>query len=357
MAKTQVKSLEEYLKEWWQQHKGAYDEQVSLANAQGESQISQARDEYKQEYRTAHKDYAKSDIKTAVQGYTDNQKINEKTARLGLDDSGYAQSAKRASVGKIQNERQQLVNAKQQRVDTAETQLKVRENEINAKTQESLQELKEKYDKQASDYATASHKADTAAAAKEYEAEQKALAAAQKAAQTKTATTKTTTKKTQTKTQETEQQDSDVSYTFTGAHDRNGYMIFRDNSGKDHSFGVGVNPYTGDRNFYGDYQDGEWVINVGWYDLYENTKDDAKAGVIKYGVFQNGYQPRGVVLDGKDYGYLKAHTTLYENQSPSGKKQTVWLSTKGGKKYWMWQGSKNRYVEVEKLSDGSWKIK
>ena len=96
----------------------------------------------------------------------------------------------------------------------------------------------------------------------------------------------------------------------TGTYDENGNLIFRNSEGKTQAFGPGINPYTGTKH------------------------PDAKNGT-----FSNGYQPNnigGTPLEKTEYS-----TGIY------GKEQTIW--TANGK-YWLWNGSKNKYEEVD-LSD------
>lgn len=94
---------------------------------------------------------------------------------------------------------------------------------------------------------------------------------------------------------------------YTGTHDDKGNPIFRNSDGKTQAFGQGVNPYTGTKN-----------------------------PDVRYGRFDNGYQPDNI------------NGTRLENTgmttSITGKEQTIWKA-KG--KYWLWNDTKNKYEEVE----------
>lgn len=100
------------------------------------------------------------------------------------------------------------------------------------------------------------------------------------------------------------------------------YIRYVDNnSGKSVDLKVGVNPYTG---------------------------DDNSALKEKYGVFDNGYQPKGVegygAFDKTKNGYVKAAGTA----EFKGRNQNVFSITKNGvTTYWIWDGANNEYFQVK----------
>lgn len=126
---------------------------------------------------------------------------------------------------------------------------------------------------------------------------------------------------------------ANLSRDFTGSlksngvsvrYNSNGTTTYTDsNSGYSTTLDSSINPYTGQNNATG-------------------TSDTAKA-YKKYGCFSNGYQPKGIYLDGKKYG--KVYDSGYTDVI-NGITQTVW-KTKDGT-LWMWDGSKNKYVEYQK---------
>lgn len=71
----------------------------------------------------------------------------------------------------------------------------------------------------------------------------------------------------------------------------------------------------------------------------------------KYGYFSNGYQPKGVKIDGKEYELKESGLKVYNvfNEGTSSKnatsfgKQNIW--TAGGR-YYVWDGSIKDYVDV-----------
>lgn len=102
----------------------------------------------------------------------------------------------------------------------------------------------------------------------------------------------------------------------------NDYVRYVDkNSGKSLELPVGFNPYTGDNNLDG-----------------TSKKDTALAGV-EYGTFENGYQPKGVFYNGKNYGWV-SHSGLWDEIY--GNEQRV-HQTKDGS-LWIWDGRNNMYI-------------
>ena len=96
---------------------------------------------------------------------------------------------------------------------------------------------------------------------------------------------------------------------FSRVDDNGNYVFYID--GKERTYAPGVNPYTGTKN-----------------------------GDTKYGTFNNGYQPNNV--GGKKLS--KSGITDVVN----GVTQNVWKTPDG--KLWIWDGTKNRYLEYD---DGS----
>ena len=106
----------------------------------------------------------------------------------------------------------------------------------------------------------------------------------------------------------------------TVRYNSNGTTTYVDTrSGKSTTMDSKINPYTGKAN---------------------------EAFNFQYGAFSNGYQPKGVVINGKDYGAVSA-TTLETNIK--GRKQTVWETPNG--KLWYWDGGANTYKEYKITAD------
>ena len=108
--------------------------------------------------------------------------------------------------------------------------------------------------------------------------------------------------------------DSDfIRFTYSGKDEDGKSVFYRD--GKKYTFAEGINPYTGTKNA------------------------DAKNGT-----FSNGYQPNNV-------GGKKLSKTGY-TATVNGVTQNVWQTTEDTRRgtktrYWVWDGTKNAYEEVE----------
>lgn len=97
-------------------------------------------------------------------------------------------------------------------------------------------------------------------------------------------------------------------YTYAGVDADGNSRFYRD--GKEYTVERGVNPYTGTKN------------------------PDAK-----HGTFGNGYQPKNITVDG-EVKKLSSVEGLFAQVN--GVTQKVW-TTDGGKTYYVWDGTKNRY--------------
>lgn len=84
-------------------------------------------------------------------------------------------------------------------------------------------------------------------------------------------------------------------------------------------------------------------------DFYQGSKASNVGG---YGYFSNGYQPKGVTVNGKARQLQKSGTTInVVTYTLNGKKvtvsQNVWKAA-GTNTYWLWDGTQNKYVQVTK---------
>lgn len=110
------------------------------------------------------------------------------------------------------------------------------------------------------------------------------------------------------------------------------------NSGKQTTIAYGKNPYTGEDNI--------------------NGNSDAAKAVKKYGAYGNGYQPKGVYLNGKDYGKMIEAVGKTKPEDTDGIAFNVFKTTDTANEthYWVWDATINNYVEVIKTG-GEWKFK
>lgn len=107
-------------------------------------------------------------------------------------------------------------------------------------------------------------------------------------------------------------------------NDGSGTIVFVGSDGKEIEVQKGINPYTGYNNATG-------------------NGDTAKA-YKAYGAFSNGYQPKGIYVDGKAYGKVKSAGKF--DASDGRTDVNVWVTKENGTHYWLWNGKKNRYEEV-----------
>lgn len=141
--------------------------------------------------------------------------------------------------------------------------------------------------------------------------------------------------------------------------DDNGYTMlkFIGNDGTSYNVSPGKNPYTNSLNAQiSDVVDGKCIIDDEWAEENKDSSNLIKRACANYGVFSNGYQPKGIYVyeDDKFVGYkLKA---CYNEDGyivkcmDTGKAQTVWelvdSKNKRTGKYVIWRGDLNCYEEV-----------
>ncbi len=113
------------------------------------------------------------------------------------------------------------------------------------------------------------------------------------------------------------------------------------NSGKTTTLAYGVNPYTGDNNIKGN--------------------SDAAKAANKYQTYSNGYQPKGVIIDGVDYGKIIKAVDKTTPEKTDGIAFNVHKTIGNGTHYWVWKAKENNYVEViptlDEKNESEWKEK
>lgn len=111
--------------------------------------------------------------------------------------------------------------------------------------------------------------------------------------------------------------------------------------GKEVTIDYGVNPYTGDNNKSGD--------------------SDAAKAANKYQTYSNGYQPKGVIIDGVDYGKIVKAVDKTTPEETDGIAFNVHMTLSNGTRYWVWKAKENNYVEViptlNEKNESEWKEK
>lgn len=109
------------------------------------------------------------------------------------------------------------------------------------------------------------------------------------------------------------------------------------NSEKQTTIAYGKNPYTGEDNI--------------------NGNSDAAKAVKKYGAYDNGYQPKGVYLNGKDYGKMIEVVGKTDPKTTDGIAFNIFktMDIANGTHYWVWDAAINNYAEIIKTG-GEWKF-
>lgn len=105
-------------------------------------------------------------------------------------------------------------------------------------------------------------------------------------------------------------------WNYSGIDEDSEKAVFYDSDGKKKLVEVGVNPYTGSKN-------------------PDILGSDGKVDTSK--TFSNGYQPNNI-------GGSKLSKTG-DTYNMNGREQNIWKTADG--RLWIWDGSKNRYYEVE----------
>lgn len=124
----------------------------------------------------------------------------------------------------------------------------------------------------------------------------------------------------------------DTIYNYSG--DKIANVTYVDNnSGQKTTLAYGINPYTGDNNVKGG--------------------SDAAKAVYKYNAYSNGYQPKGVVKNGTDYGKIVGAVDKTDPNQTYGIAFNIHKTTENGTHYWIWDATQNNYMEVIPTGEGS----
>lgn len=317
----------------------AYD--VSKANAQAvnDKAVNDTKVGYESEYQ-----------KNAVQKLINEKKVAETNANLGLTDSGLNRTQQTAVQLSYANQKGKIDLARQGALDDLALNLTSALTEIETNRSVDLLTADQKYNDKAYLAAQTNYNNDLTALnnqiASGYEqysaiaqAEIDAAADVQKAAISASAK---------------ENESNKTLWYYTGTYDENKNPIFRNSQGKTQAFGVGVNPYTNENNKKYVITDKKGNIVTKDKSVLKANGTDTQKAAAYYGVCENGYQPKGVVINGEKQGTIKAYDAIPDDNEITGKKQNVWYTKETGK-YWIWYGRGNTYVEV-KLIDGAWTV-
>lgn len=270
-----------------------YDTQVKTLNDSYNTQIKETESTYTDQYR-----------ENAVQRLINEREIAESMANFGLGGSGVEKTQKKAVDLSYGKSKAKIDRQKNLMLDNLKKQLTSGLKQIETNRTNTLAEIDDEF---SSLSAKAAQNEYESAVKYESEIENARIAAEEK-------------------------KKSKVVYTYTGEDganlNNNKYLA---SDGNVYSFAKGINPYTGANNT------ALGVKGKG----FPTTGSDAQKGAYVYGVFSNGYQPKGVYSGGTNYGEVKnSNQKLSDNR-------TVWYTnTRYGVHYWIWSGYNNSYIEV-----------
>lgn len=328
-----VKSFEEYEKEL----KKSYAPQEAEAIAANEQKYATEKklttDTYNRQIDETSKAYEDLYDENAVQRLINEREVAENMANLGLTDSGLNRTQQTAvqlsyanSKNKIDVTRQKVIDTLTAQLADAITKLDIEQNDnaatiksnyaalasegaqdmYNNAVQEETKRIQAEYD-----YNLSMYKEQQAALEKQLQAQKEASYIIKTNSST-------------------------LRSDYTGTLKDNGVSVIYNkqgkisdwtttyvdtNSGKKTVLPYSVNPYTGEDN----------------KDI--SSKRDTALAYKKYNAFENGYQPKGVFYDGKDYGGV-SHSGLWDEIY--GNMQRV-HQTKDGS-LWIWDGRNNKYI-------------
>lgn len=300
----------------WKDYYEPYKAEKKQATAAGyDAQKQTVSDTYNLQIKETESDYSEQYRNNAVQKLINEREVAESMSDMGLTDSGLNRTQQTAVQLSYANNKAKIDRQKNSMVDSLRLQLTADLSEIETNKANALTKIDD-------DYATLATSAaqDEYETALKYETEvAKARISAEKAKSTAAA----------------KNDRSNIVYTYSGYDGNKGMNVYLGNDGKTYYFAEGLNPYTGANNtaLLGEGEvKGKGVPTTG---------SDAQKGAYVYGVFSNGYQPKGVYSSGTNYGAVKnSNQKLSDNR-------TVWYTnTRYGVHYWIWSGYNNSYIEV-----------
>ncbi len=319
------------------------DSQINNTQAYYDKQIGDTKVAYESQYQ-----------KNAVQKLINEKQIAERNANLGLTDSGLNRTQQTAAQLSYANQKGKIDLARQSALDEFGLKLTDAITTLQNEKASGIRGIEEKWDNLSTEqgineyntqlnYYNDLTKAYTEAATKIEEKEIDAAAEVEKERINAAAAI-----------EEANKTKDKILWYNTGTYDNDKNPIFRNSEGKIQAFGDGINPYTSENNKKYVITDGNGNIVTKDNSVLKTKGTDTQKAAAYYGVCSNGYQPKGVIVNGEKQGTIKAYDAIPAGNEITGKKQNVWYTKETGK-YWIWYGEGNTYVEVE-LIDGNWTV-
>ncbi len=325
-----VKTFKEYKADADKQNAELKKNDLGSIDNSADAAIKLAEDTYKKAEANTIADYASDYERNAVQKLINEKKVAETNANLGLTDSGLNRTQQTAVQLSYANQKGKLDLARQQALDKLSSDLASYVTGINNQREADKLSVNQFYDQQSNTIATELYNTDVEDARKRWETEYNAGAKAK------------------------ENENNKILWYYTGTYDEDDNPVFRNSEGKTQAFGKGVNPYTNENNKKYVITNKNGNIVTKDESVFKTKGTDTQKAAAYYGVCDNGYQPKGVVINGEKQGTIKAYDAILDGNEITGKKQNVWYTKETGK-YWIWYGRGNTYVEV-KLVDDAWTV-
>lgn len=306
---------EEYIKKQSEIHKPRVEAEIAASGAIYDTQAQNVTNSVNKQIDDTKQSYDDAFKSNETQRFINSRAIERRMAEMGLTDSGLNRTQQTAVQLSYANQKGKLERQQQSAIDTLAAAMNAELATISANKAASEQQIRSTWDDRAYTEGTNLYNAEQQRISDENIAQinaQKEIDLANIQAQEKAA--------------------NKTFYEFIGAvkgDDGKDYMEYDYGSGKRRVL-LGTNPYTRKNNL--------------------NSASVKEYSDVKGGVFDNGYQPRGIVdSDGTKYGLVDAvgKTEL------TGKKQNIWMTTGDGvKRYWVWIGEDNAYQEVKYDNSG-----
>lgn len=338
IANMNALSLDEEQKKQREKYKADMQADIDANGASWDSQINSTQKYYDKQIGDAKIAYDTEYQKNAVQKLINEKKIAETNANLGLTDSGLNRTQQTAAQLSYANQKGKIDLARQSALDNLTLAMTDAITTLQNQKAASARDITKQWNDHADTQAQNIYNTKYNGYVDMHNAQIEADAAVQKAAIE--AAGKGNNK-------------MPIWY-FTDTYDEDENPIFRNSEGDTQSFGDGINPYTSDNNKKYVITDKNGNIVIKDSSVLKVKGTDTQKAAAYYGVCSNGYQPNGVIIDGKTQGTIKAYDTIPVGNQITGKKQNVWYTEESGK-YWIWYGEGNTYVEV-KLINGNWTV-
>lgn len=283
-------------------------------NALYDSQTTVLNDEYGHAVDDTKESYVDDYQKNAVQKLINERQVAESMSNLGLTDSGLNRTQQTAVQLSYANQKGKLDRQKQKTLDELSVKLASDIATIEQNRLSDLSQVDTDYEELANSRAAQIYKDNVEANTAMYKAQQEAAA------------------------------NSVVLQHWNKETNDDGEMKFIGSDGSVKYVTPGKNPYTNSQNAKVTVVDGKTVIDKDWQTSNKKSGNPIVRACANYGVFSNGYQPKGVCyLD--DYGRVVDAGPLSETNTKqyiNGNLQKVWKTENTGQ-LWIWDGSINEY--------------